>query len=82
MASHLPRFLTAACRMMMTLPSPQCHHNKPKVFLPLKGIENHLQLRGSASTLVPSVGSFTRSTAKMFTPSEPSSARGDKGYFE
>ena len=30
MASHLPRFLTAACRVMMILPSPQGHHDKPK----------------------------------------------------
>ncbi|RVW25961.1 hypothetical protein CK203_098036 [Vitis vinifera] len=30
MASHLPRFLTATCRVMMILPSPQGHHDKPK----------------------------------------------------
>ncbi|KAL6329741.1 hypothetical protein AAG906_035389 [Vitis piasezkii] len=30
MTSHLPRFLTAACRVMVILPSPQGHHDKPK----------------------------------------------------
>ena len=30
MASHLPRSLTAACRVMMTLPPPWEHHDKPK----------------------------------------------------
>ncbi|RVW87645.1 hypothetical protein CK203_041200 [Vitis vinifera] len=30
MASHLPRFLTATCRVMVILPSPQGHHDKPK----------------------------------------------------
>ena len=37
MASHLPRFLTTACRMMMILPSPQGPHDKPKSRPPLKG---------------------------------------------
>ena len=30
MASHLPRFLIAAYRVMMILSSPQGHHDKPK----------------------------------------------------
>ena len=40
MASHLPRFLTAACRMMMILPSPQGHHDRPKSLPTIKGWQN------------------------------------------
>ena len=38
MASHFPRFLTAACKVMMILPSPQGHHDKPKSLPTIKEV--------------------------------------------
>ena len=35
--SFLPQSLTAVCRIMMALPPPQHHHDKPKILLTIKG---------------------------------------------
>ena len=47
MASHLPRFLTAVCRMMMILPSPQGHPDKPKSRPTIKGRQNFWHYKGT-----------------------------------